>query len=148
MPARLAGLADDRGAVPGYGGLRCPSEVLSLQLVGVSTGRSRQGQRHEPQDRAPPRQGHRIIPLFPELRSELEAIWTPESAGYIVDEKYRRAAMGPQGWRNVNLRTTFEKIIVKAGRPNAVAAAVPQPAIVTADGIARNVSRFTSFAHG
>jgi hypothetical protein len=34
---------------------------------------------------------------------------------YIVDERYRKAAIGPAGWRNVNLRTTFLKIIKRAG---------------------------------
>ncbi len=32
-----------------------------------------------------------------------------------MDEKYRKAAMGPGGWANANLRTTFEKIIRRAG---------------------------------
>ncbi len=36
-------------------------------------------------------------------------------AVYVVDEKHRRAAMGKAGWRNCNLRTTFEKIVKRAG---------------------------------
>ena len=34
---------------------------------------------------------------------------------YVVHEKYRKAAVGPDGWRNVNLRTTFEQIVKRAG---------------------------------
>jgi hypothetical protein len=57
------------------------------------------------------------MPLFPELREFLLAAAeaAPEGAVYVVNEKYRRGATGPQGWRNCNLRTTFEKIIKRAG---------------------------------
>jgi hypothetical protein len=34
---------------------------------------------------------------------------------YVVDEKHRKAAMGNAGWRNCNLRTTFKKIVKRAG---------------------------------
>ena len=59
----------------------------------------------------------RVIPLFPELRAILEEAFeaAPEGAVYVVDEKYRKAAMGKAGWRNCNLRTTFEKIVRRAG---------------------------------
>jgi hypothetical protein len=55
--------------------------------------------------------------LFPELREELlrAAVAAPEGAVYVVDERFRRNAIGPQGWRNTNLRTTFEKIIKRVG---------------------------------
>ena len=33
----------------------------------------------------------------------------------MVDERFRKAAIGPSGWRNCNLRTTFEKIVKRAG---------------------------------
>ena len=33
----------------------------------------------------------------------------------MVDESFRKSAIGKNGWRNCNLRTTFEKIIRKAG---------------------------------
>jgi integrase len=97
-----------------YGGLRCPSEVLSL------TWESIDWERNQIRVISPKTAHHlgkdtRTIPLFPELRSELEAIWTPEATGCIVDEKYRQRAMGPHGWRNCNLRTTFEKIVKRAG---------------------------------
>ena len=61
--------------------------------------------------------GTRVIPLFPELRAVLEEAWelTPEGAVYVINERYRKAAMGPNGWLNVNLRTTFKKIVKRAG---------------------------------
>ncbi len=59
----------------------------------------------------------RVIPLFPELRPILEEAFdaAPEGAVYAVNERYRRGSQGPNGWRNCNLRTTFEKIIRRAG---------------------------------
>ena len=33
----------------------------------------------------------------------------------MVDEKFRKSAMGKAGWRNCNLATTFKKIIERAG---------------------------------
>ena len=33
----------------------------------------------------------------------------------MVDERYRQAANKPVGWKNANLRTTFEKIVKRAG---------------------------------
>ena len=38
-----------------------------------------------------------------------------EGAVYVVDERFRKAATGPAGWQNANLRTTFTKIIRRAG---------------------------------
>lgn len=58
-----------------------------------------------------------MIPLFPELRPVLTEAFelAPDGAEYSVDEKYRQAAMGAGGWANANLRTTFTKIIKRAG---------------------------------
>jgi len=39
----------------------------------------------------------------------------PVGAVYVVPERYRKAAQGKAGWRNCNLRTTFEKIVRRAG---------------------------------
>lgn len=39
----------------------------------------------------------------------------PEGAEFVVDAKFRKAAMGEAGWMNANLRTTFEKIVKRAG---------------------------------
>jgi integrase len=59
----------------------------------------------------------RTIPLFPELLLVLAEAFdlAPDGAQYVVDERFRKAAMGPAGWINANLRTTFEKIVRRAG---------------------------------
>ena len=96
--------------------MRCPSEVLSLRwqdidwAAGKATVTSPKTEHHPGKDT-------RVIPLFPELRAILEEAFeaAPEGAVYVVDEKYRKAAMGKAGWRNCNLRTTFEKIVRRAG---------------------------------
>ena len=60
---------------------------------------------------------HRVIPLFPLLRPHIEAAFEQAEEGteFIVPYEYRRRAHGPGGWVNANLRTTFEKIIRRAG---------------------------------
>jgi hypothetical protein len=52
-----------------------------------------------------------------QLRVELEQAFEAASDGaiYVVNERFRKASMGPAGWRNCNLRTTFKKIIERAG---------------------------------
>ena len=98
-----------------YGGMRCPSEVLSLQwqniywdnyTMRVTSPKTRRYGK-----------GSRIVPLYPEVRAELERAWdaAPEGAVYVVDEKYRKACLKSGRWKNVNLRTQFEKIIWKSG---------------------------------
>ena len=58
-----------------------------------------------------------MIPLFPELQTALAEAWelAEEGSVYVVDERYRKAANTATGWRNINLRTTFEKIVRRAG---------------------------------
>lgn len=104
-------------ALSRFGGLRCPSEVLSLrwQDIDWATGRVTVT---SPKTEHHPGKDTRVIPLFPELRPVLEeAYFDPAREGsvYVVNEKYRRGAMGPRGWRGCNLRTTMEKIIRRAG---------------------------------
>jgi integrase len=103
-------------ALSRFGGLRCPSEVLSLrwQDINWETGRivvtSPKTEHHVGK-------ASRTIPLFPELRPILAEAFdlAPDGAEFVVDPKFRKAAMGPSGWMNANLRTTFEKIIRRAG---------------------------------
>ena len=103
-------------ALSRYGGLRCPSEVLSLQWQDVDweAGRIRVT---SPKTEHHPGKDTRLVPLFPELRPFLEQAFelAPEGAVYVVPERFRKSAMGAAGWRNCNLRTTFEKIIRRAG---------------------------------
>jgi len=103
-------------ALSRYGGMRCPSEVLSLRWQDVDWERGRLTVT-SPKTEHHPGKGTRVIPLFPELRPILEEAFeaAPVGAIYVVDEKHRKASMGKAGWRNCNLRTTFEKIIRRAG---------------------------------
>jgi integrase len=103
-------------ALSRFGGLRCPSEVLSLTWQDIDWENERIIV-HSPKTEHHPGKDIRLIPLFPELRSILDEAYeaAPEGAVYLVSEKYRKAAMGPQGWRGCNLRTTMKKIIRRAG---------------------------------
>jgi integrase len=103
-------------ALSRWGGLRCPSEVLSQKIADIDWEKNRitvTSPKTEHHDGG----GSREIPLYPELHDELlracEA--APDGAVYLVNESYRKAAISPSGWRNVNLRTTFEKIVKRAG---------------------------------
>ena len=100
-----------------FGGLRSPSEVLSLRWQDVNW----EGQRMRV--RSPKTERHagkasREIPLFPELAAALTEAFeaAPEGAVYVVaDNTYREAADTSGGWRNCNMRTQFERIIRRAG---------------------------------
>ena len=90
-----------------YGGLRCPSEVLSVQWGHVNWENSRLT---VPSPKTAHHEGKssRVIPLFPELQLALsEALeQAPPGAQFIV-QRYRSST--------VNLRTLLERIIIKAG---------------------------------
>ncbi len=103
-------------ALSRYGGLRCPSETLSLRWQDIDWGAGRIVV-HSPKTEHHVGKSSRVIPLFPELRPILADAFelAPEGAEYVVDEKFRKGALGPGGWMNANLRTTFGKIIARAG---------------------------------
>ena len=94
-------------ALSRYGGLRCPSEHLALCWGdidwerGTMLVRSSKTEHHEGK-------GTRVVPVFPELRRALDEAWerAEPGASHIIT-RYRDA--------NQNLRTTFEKIIRRAG---------------------------------
>lgn len=87
-------------ALARFGGLRCPSEILSLKLTDIDwdSGRIRIDS---------PKTGLRFTPLFPELRAVLWEAWelAPDGAVYVVG-RYRAEQ---------NLRTQFGRIIENAG---------------------------------
>ncbi|MBI2824396.1 MAG: tyrosine-type recombinase/integrase [Planctomycetia bacterium] len=93
-------------ALSRYGGLRCPSEHQALTWDDVDWARNRmritspKTAHHEGGD-------ERWIPMFPEVRRELEAVWeqTPKGTTHVIS-RYRD---------NRNLRTRFAKIITRAG---------------------------------
>lgn len=95
-------------ALSRFGGLRCPSETLALRWSDVDWERGRMTVR-SPKTACYEGRESREVPLWPELREHLDAAYfalgdTP--AEYVVN-RYRDATQ--------NLRTTFEKIIRRAG---------------------------------
>ena len=103
-------------ALSRFAGLRVPSEALSLRWQDVDWERERLTV-PSPKTQHLAGRAYRVIPLFPAIRPFLDAAWeqAPEGAVYVIPEEYRRRAQGPGGWANANLRTTFEKIIRRAG---------------------------------
>ena len=103
-------------ALARYGGLRCPSEVLSLTWADVDWECERL-RVVSPKTEHHAGKASRLVPMFPELRPYLDEAWEAAEKGqeYVVPSKYRKAALGPEGWRNCNLRTQFERIIRRAG---------------------------------
>ena len=99
-----------------YGGLRCPSEVLSLKWENIDweSGRvvieSPKTEHHVGKDR-------RTIPLFPELQDVLEEAFEMAEPGavYVIEGRYREIANSPKGWKNANLRSQFKRLIKRAG---------------------------------
>jgi integrase len=88
-------------ALSRFGGLRCPSEHLALRWQDVDWGRNRFRVDS-------PKTGERWVPIFPELRPYLEECFqlAKEDAVRVIT-RYRDS--------NANLRTTFMKIIRRAG---------------------------------
>jgi integrase len=103
-------------ALARYGGLRTPSETLSVRWADIDWKAGRV-LISSPKTEHHAGGASRTIPLFPELRAILAEArkHAPSDAVYVVDGKYRQAAMSPRGWANANLRTTFEKIVKRAG---------------------------------
>lgn len=107
-------------ALSRFGGLRCPSEVLSLKWEWVNLPAGRMVV-HSPKTEHLEGRAERVVPIFAALRPHLEEAWelAPAGAVYVVSgaqgDAYRETANGPKGWVNTNLRTTFEKLIRRAG---------------------------------
>jgi integrase len=99
-----------------YGGLRCPSEVLSLRMTDVDWVNERITVT-SPKTEHHAGKSTRMIPLFPELKPILLRAFelAPDGSEYVVNSKYRRSALTASGWRNCNLRTQFERIVKLAG---------------------------------
>ena len=93
-------------ALSRYGGLRCPSEHLALSWGDVDWERSRLVVRSPKTAR---HAGHesRVVPLFPELRPFLEAVFDSAEPGTEnVITRFRDDA---------NVRTQLTRIVVRAG---------------------------------
>jgi len=102
-------------ALARIGGLRCPSEVLALKWEDVNWEQDRFYVRSPKTEHHEGGEG-RWVPLFPELKSEMETLFfLPKSEGteFIIN-RYRDVTQ--------NLRTTFDKIVKRAGLPT-----IPRP---------------------
>ena len=90
-----------------YGGLRCPSEVLLLKWDDILWHEDRFIV-HSPKTEYHQGKDKRVVPLFPELRKELDEAFaiTGGVPGPVITR---------YGDKEVNLRPTFGKIIDRAG---------------------------------
>ena len=89
-----------------YGGLRCPSEHLPLTWDLIDWDQDRMTVM------SPKTEHHdggesRVVPIFPELRPYLDAVWDEDNDGDHIITRHRD--------RNSNLRTQFTRIIQRAG---------------------------------
>src|SRR4029077_17920272 len=84
-------------ALSRYGGLRCPSEHLALTWPDVDWERERFRVDS-------PKTGVRWVPIFPEMRTNLEEVFelAPNGATHVIN-RYRDSS--------VNLRTQLQRII-------------------------------------
>ena len=107
-------------ALARFAGLRCPSEVLSLKWEWVDFAADRMTV-YSPKTEHLEGKKTRLVPIFAVLRSFFEDAYELAEPGevYVVHgpqaDLYRRAGEGPGGWAGVNIRTTFEKLIRRAG---------------------------------
>ena len=110
-------------ALSRFGGLRCPSEVLSITWGDIDWELGRMSV-PEPKVEHHEGRGIRSCPLFPELRAILEELFEeatvdgkyPSAESFVINKQaYRDAAMRSGGWANANLRTQLLKIMRKAG---------------------------------
>jgi integrase len=94
-------------ALSRYGGLRCPSEHLALTWADIDWERERFLVRSSKTEHTKTK-GKRWVPLFPELKPFLDALFAaaPEGTVHVIN-RYRDPSQ--------NLRTTFDKIVDRAG---------------------------------
>lgn len=102
-------------ALSRFGGLRCPSEVLSIRWCDIDFDK---GLMYIPEPKVEHHDGRgvRACPIFGELRPYLDDAFELRSSEYVVEHPvYRERANTAQGWKNANLRTQFIRILNKAG---------------------------------
>ena len=99
-----------------FGGLRIPSEALSLKWEHVDWERN---ELFIPSPKTEHHEGHesRLIPLFPELRALLQEAFeqAPDRAEWVIIRHRSKAKGDSVNWQGINLRTQFEKIIKRSG---------------------------------
>lgn len=103
-------------ALARFGGLRCPSEVLSLEWRHIDWERGRLTVPSPKTDRYDGK-GTRTIPLFPELRAHLQEAVERAAPGqtHVIGGDHLAKAARSTGWKSCNLRTAFGKLIHRAG---------------------------------
>ncbi|CAN5391417.1 hypothetical protein BH11PLA2_BH11PLA2_23370 [soil metagenome] len=107
-------------ALARFAGLRCPSEVLSLRWEDVDLPGGRMIVTSPKTEHLTGR-GSRVVPIFAALRPYLQDAYELAEPGtiYVVSgpqaDGYRAASKGSLGWNGANLRTTFLKLIKRAG---------------------------------
>lgn len=104
-------------ALARYGGLRIPSEALSLRWCDIDWEKQRiritapKTEHHE-------NRGTRDIPIFPELVQPLQDAWgqADDGAEFVINRHRPQSVINAAGnWHGVNFRTQFTKIIRRAG---------------------------------
>lgn len=95
-------------ALARFGGLRTPSETFSLRWEDINWERERFYVRSPKTERYEGKEG-RVIPIFPELRPYLDQCF------FASQEKPSEYVIAKHRIRSENLRTTFHKIIKRAG---------------------------------
>ncbi|MBI1312158.1 tyrosine-type recombinase/integrase [bacterium] len=104
-------------ALARFGGLRVPSEPLSLRWSDVDWNRQRITVT-APKTHHLPGKETREIPIFPELAEPLREVWelTEDGAEFVITQNRPASLRNNFGnWQGVNLRTRFERIIKRAG---------------------------------
>jgi len=118
--AKILGLASAEWrtiiALSRYGGLRCPSEVLSLEWKHVNF-ETNKIQVPSPKTERYAGKASRLVPMFPELRPFLEAAKNAAAPGqtYVIGGGHLAKADSPTGWKGCNLRTAFLRLVKRAG---------------------------------
>lgn len=99
-------------ALARYGGFRCPSEHLSLHWRDIDWANGRM-KVNSPKTAHHAGGESRVVPLFPELRPHLEAMFdeAPEGAEYVLTDRYRSM----KTFDLINFRSRLLDIIAVAG---------------------------------
>ena len=99
-----------------YGGLRVPSEALSLRWEHINWER---GELFVPSPKTEHHEGHesRLVPLFAELRPLLQEAFEQAEPGavWVINRHRSKFKEGVPDWQGVNLRTQFQRIIRRSG---------------------------------
>ena len=103
-------------ALARIGGLRCPSEVLSLKWQDIDWDRDKIHVTSPKTEHLG--KGSRIIPLFPELVGPLmdASEQADDGAEYVIEiHRAKKIKTKAGNWSQANLRTTLTKFVKRAG---------------------------------